>query len=100
MLRTAVRMLLQDTGSGAASHQAWSAVLLAAGVDPANALALPQRLGFVFHIGRYDQQAVAVQLDTWAVALRLRVQPELADVVQRAADQVRADLREGQPVGE
>ena len=91
MLHHAVRSMLDQSGGRAPSHDAWALVLVAAGVDPAEAVTLPQRLGYVFHIGRYDEHDVITQIDAWAAALRVRAQPETADLVEEAARRLREE---------
>ncbi len=93
MLQNAVRSMLEQSGGRAPSHDAWALVLVAAGVDPAQAVTLPQRLGYVFHIGRYDEDDVITQIDAWAAALQVRAQPETADLVEAAARRLREEPR-------
>lgn len=92
MLRRAVRTVLADARGRAPSHDAWALLLVAAGVDAPKAATLPQRLGYLFHLGPYEERDVVAQLDAWAAALRVRAEPDVADVVERAAVRLREDL--------
>lgn len=90
MLRQAVRTVLADAGGRQPSHEAWGLLLMAAGVDATQAAGLPARLGYVFHLGRWTESDVVAQLEAWGDALRVRAEPDVAAVVDRAA----ASLRE------
>jgi hypothetical protein len=98
MLRPAVRTVLADAAGRAPSADAWALLLVAAGVDEAKAASLPTRLGYVFHLGTYGERDVVAQLDAWGSALRVRAEPEVAEVVERAAARLRAEVeRDPQP---
>ena len=92
MLRQAVRTALAHTGDRTPSPDAWGLVLVAAGVEPTKAAGLPARLGCVFHLGRWREQDVVVQLQAWGDALRVRAEPEVAAVVDRAAAALAAEI--------
>ncbi len=102
MLRQAVRTVLADAGGRQPPHEAWGLVLMAAGVDATEAAGLPARLGYVFHLGRWTESDVAAQLEAWGDALRVRAEPDVAAVVDRAAaslrEQLAADPGPPQPV--
>ena len=92
MLRQAVRTVLAHAGDRTPSPDAWGLVLVAAGVEPTKAAGLPARLGCVFHLGRWREQDVVVQLQAWGDALRVRAEPEVAAVVDRAAAALAAEI--------
>lgn len=98
MLRRAVRTVLADAAGRAPSADAWALLLVAAGVEEGKASTLPARLGYVFHLGAYDEPDVVAQLDAWAAALRVRAEPDVAEVVERAALALREEVeRDPQP---
>ncbi len=92
MLRQAVRTVLAEAGDRTPSPDAWGLVLMAAGVEPTKAAGLPARLGCVFHLGRWREQDVVMQLRAWGDALRVRAEPEVAAVVDRAAAALAAEV--------
>lgn len=99
MLRRAVRTVLADASGRAPSADAWALLLVAAGVEETKAATLPSRLGYVFHLGAYDEGDVVAQLDAWAAALRVRAEPDVAEVVHRAAVALREEVeRDPQPL--
>jgi hypothetical protein len=92
MLRQAVRTVLAGAGDRTPSNEAWALVLMAGGVEATKAAGLPARLGCVFHLGRWREQDVVRQLEAWGDALRVRAEPEVAAVVDRAAASLREQL--------
>ncbi|WP_460433394.1 hypothetical protein, partial [Angustibacter speluncae] len=96
MLRRAVRTVLADASGRAPSADAWALLLVAAGVEETKAATLPSRLGYVFHLGAYGERDVVAQLDAWAAALRVRAEPDVAEVVQRAAAARREEVERAQ----